>query len=148
MQSTQAQQFLEKRIAHIDLRVQTAVDAMLDLYRNERADDCSIEEDGDMLLFQWGTYDWGEGRFFEVDLTRQFITTGVEDDDEIWQLSLNLKFLPNDETAKLGAGDRWCQNPSSESINSFEDYIKHSEVYSVTSNLKPDRVDLDYDNAE
>jgi len=25
---------------------------------------------GDRLLFQWGTYDWGKGNFFEIDLTR------------------------------------------------------------------------------
>jgi hypothetical protein len=27
----------------------------------------------DMLLYQWGSYDWGNGRYFEVNITRQFI---------------------------------------------------------------------------
>ena len=26
-----------------------------------------------MLLYQWGTYDWGEGKYFQIDITRQFI---------------------------------------------------------------------------
>lgn len=32
-----------------------------------------------MLLFQWGTYDWGHGPHFEVDLTRELIRHGAED---------------------------------------------------------------------
>ena len=33
--------------------VRDGVDAMLAFYRNTRVDDCSVDSDGDMLLFQW-----------------------------------------------------------------------------------------------
>lgn len=33
-----------------------------------RVFECDINNGGDMLLFQQGTYDWGEGLFFKIDL--------------------------------------------------------------------------------
>jgi hypothetical protein len=33
-----------------------------------------------MLLFQWGTYDWGTGEHFGFNLTRQLIGEGRVDD--------------------------------------------------------------------
>jgi hypothetical protein len=53
--------------------VRDGIEAMLDFYRNTRADDCSLDDDGDMLLFQWGTSDWGKGPEFDLGITRQFI---------------------------------------------------------------------------
>lgn len=58
------------------------INLMLDFYSDERAEGCQIEEDGDMLLFQWGVYDWGEREHFEVNITRQFIEIGREDDED------------------------------------------------------------------
>ena len=45
---------------------------MVIFYKNERADDCDIDSDGE---------------HFEFDITRQFIGASCED-EEIWQLSL------------------------------------------------------------
>ena len=88
--------------------VADGMEAMFEFYRSTRAADCSLEHDGDMLLFQWGTYDWGKGRHFELDITRQFIRdSGDDDDDDIWQLSLRFLFEPND----LEPGNRWCRTP-------------------------------------
>jgi len=120
---------------------------MLDFYRHQRADDCDPEADGDMLLFQWGTYDWGNGRFFEFDLTRQFITGEDQEDEDIWQLSLTLRYLPNDELLSLDSGNQWCANPTPESINSFESFIRNSAVYETARRNKSAKVILDYDNA-
>src|SRR5262245_54775822 len=64
---------------------------MLGFYQDERADGCEIDEDGDMLLYQWGCYDWGQGESFEFNITRQFIAATAEDED-IRQLSLKFKF--------------------------------------------------------
>jgi hypothetical protein len=52
------------------------VSAMIIFYRDLRAEDCRFESDGDMLLFQFGTYDWGNGPRFEFDVTRQLIAEG------------------------------------------------------------------------
>jgi hypothetical protein len=47
---------------------------MLNFYETLRAENCINPPERDMLLYQFGTYDWGKGKFFEVDLTRQFIS--------------------------------------------------------------------------
>lgn len=70
--------------------IQSTPEMMAEFYHIHRAEDCEVDEDGDMLLYQWGTYDWGAGRWFEINITRQFIPSdGAE--DEILQLSLTLK---------------------------------------------------------
>ena len=55
-----------------------AVDRMLEFYRDVRAENCVTDEEGDMLLCQWGLYDWGGGASFQFNLTRQFIEPGTK----------------------------------------------------------------------
>jgi hypothetical protein len=50
------------------------VGLMLDWYVSERADDVDLSADGDMLLFQWGTYDRAKGPIFQYDITRQLLS--------------------------------------------------------------------------
>jgi hypothetical protein len=69
------------------------VEAMLAYYAEERADGCPLDEDGDMLLFQWDTLDWGDGPAFEVSIVRQLIVAGDEN-DEPRQLDLRFRFAP------------------------------------------------------
>jgi len=47
----------------------------------------------DMLLFQYGVYNWGDefGKHFELDITRQFTAPAV---DEPYQLSFKLIYEP------------------------------------------------------
>jgi DNA-binding CsgD family transcriptional regulator len=44
-------------------------DAMLRFCADDRLSHGDVEQDDDMLLFQWGTYDWGAGPQFEFDDT-------------------------------------------------------------------------------
>src|SRR5688572_20396299 len=54
--------FLSRRgLAVATLDVAGGSAAMLDFYQDHRPADCAQIPDGDMLLFQWGTYDWGQG---------------------------------------------------------------------------------------
>lgn len=65
---------LEQRISSLsDLTPADGFRLMLDGYRDIRVEGCDLEADGDMLLFQWGTYDFGTGETFELNLTRQFL---------------------------------------------------------------------------
>jgi hypothetical protein len=90
-----------------------AVMAMVDWYAQARVEDAAaVDQDGDMLLFQWGTYDWGSGRAFEVDVTRQLILAAEEDDDAIWQLGLTFRYRPDVATEALAKGHQWCGQPS------------------------------------
>jgi hypothetical protein len=73
-------------------------------------EDVNKEEDGDMVLFQYGTYDWGSGEFFEVDLVRRLMPPGEdgeEDDDVIFQLQCTFRYVPTDSLRALGSFDRW-----------------------------------------
>jgi hypothetical protein len=95
--------------------------AMIRFYALERADDCDVTRDEDMLLFQWGTYDWGRGENFEIDVVRQVVLPDESDDDAIWQLHLTYRYPVSDRLRALGAGDRWCATPSD--MKGFEKYL-------------------------
>jgi hypothetical protein len=91
-----------------------------------------------MILFQWGTFDWGSGPAFEYDIIRQLCIEidydalinsddDEEDDDEddlgegIWQLHLTVYFRPDEENARLGSGERWLERP--DGIGEFARWI-------------------------
>lgn len=120
--------------------VRDGIDAMLDFYRSTRADDCSFESDGDALLFQWGTYDWGQGSQFELDITRQFIRGSGEDDD-IWQLSLTFFFPAN----AIKNGDRWCNGVAA--LDDFASFVRSHAAYALAVSAVPLRVELDFECA-
>jgi hypothetical protein len=120
------------------------VSTMLKFYRDVRALDCDLKEDGDMLLFQWGTHDWGRGggERFEVDITRQLIPMNTE--DEIWQLSLTFAFEPRFEA--LRAGNKWCWHL--EEVGDFENFLNESPVLRAVRDVEVRAAELSYENVE
>jgi len=123
-----------------DLSLSRAVELMLGFYESVRAVGCSLDDDGDMLLYQWGTYDWGDGPSFQVDITRQFIS--AEDDDAVSQLSLVLHFSPTAALDALDAGNRWCESP--EQLEDFANFIRASEPYLALEGSRPDPVAFEW----
>ena len=121
--------------------------AMLAFYRNERAEDCPADADGDMLLYQWGMSLGDEDEFFELDMTRQFILGGDSEDENIWQLSLTLKFAPTEALRAIESGNKWCPQPRPRAVDYFEGFVRESEAYRAVSDMEPVRVELDYFNA-
>jgi hypothetical protein len=103
-------------------------EAVLDLYEGERINGTSLEEGGDMLLFQWGSYDWGNGRFFELDLTRQAIPSG-EEDPPILQLHCTFRYEPAVFDG-IDAGNLWCESPAD--IVGFARFVLSSEALRQT----------------
>ena len=118
------------------------VSEMLEFFRDTRAEGC-IPTDGDMLLFQWGTYDWGSGFHFEVDITRQFIAANAEDDDAISQLHLTYRFTPSSVLADWGTGNRWCKTIAE--IASFSAYIASHLALRAVADVAPAEVALTYE---
>ncbi|MFN0056543.1 MAG: hypothetical protein ACKV0T_30725 [Planctomycetales bacterium] len=114
------------------------VEAMLTYYTEERADGCPLDQDGDMLLFQWGTYDWGAGPAFEVSIVRQFIVAN-EEDDEPRQLDLQFRFAPA-AGASAGKGNCWCESP--DRLPEFQRFIMGSPALEAVGNLSPESVEL------
>ncbi|WP_102795620.1 hypothetical protein [Bowmanella denitrificans] len=89
-----------------------------------------LSTDEDMLLFQWGCYEWGEGEFFEIDLTRQL---SGPPDTNTEQLSCTLYFQPNKELQALGSGNFWCSSRS-ETKKFWSDIINHAS-FNACKNL-------------
>lgn len=132
------------------LSLRDGFEAMLDFYRDERAKGCA-GDDADMLLFQWGTYirtflpRAGEtGEAFDIDITRQLIPAGGEDDD-IWQLSLTFVLDPTAHLRSLGSGNTWCH--SLQELPGFRAYVLGSPAFMTCSELRIRRTTLEYECA-
>lgn len=116
------------------------VESMLAYYAEERADGCPLDEDGDMLLFQWGTNDWGDGPAFEVSIVRQLIV-GDDEDEEPRQLDLRFRFAPA-AGASAGAGSRWCESP--DGLAEFRPFVAGSAAIKAVDGLSSESVTLRY----
>lgn len=114
-------------------------------YRDVRPAGCESGLDGDMLLFQWGTYDWGKGRYFNLGLTRQFILEGAGDDEGIFQLALTYLYVPSPALETLQDGYRWCR--SAADLAEFQRYVTGSEAYRVARGQIAFKVQLTYESA-
>lgn len=121
------------------------IDLMLHFYQRERIEGCFVEQDGDMLLYQWGTYDWGEGEWFECNITRQLIKSAGED-ETIRQLLLTFKFKPTQELRNLGEGTRWCY--SLDESEEFRNFIAQSAAFKEVTKVPLIEVRLDFEVAD
>jgi hypothetical protein len=116
------------------------INTAIELYSLEKIDGATdILED--MLLFQWGVFDWGEGEYFELDITRQI---SPSDKDELRQLSCTLYFKPSAVLREIEEGNKWCS--SDEEFKSFNEFVITSKVFKVCSVITPDKssVELEY----
>ncbi|MDB6030362.1 MAG: hypothetical protein JWM16_700 [Verrucomicrobiales bacterium] len=147
MKPEDAQEDFEQRIEEsgsdiADLTLAQGIRMMLDFYRDARAEGCPLDDDGDMLLFQWGAYDSGEGKHFQVDITRQFLLNENDEDGEISQLSFTFLYLPSDFHDSLGEGNEWCSSPTE--VASFESFILKNAAYQAVKDKPTEGVELDY----
>jgi hypothetical protein len=146
MKPKQSQKALTKRIesagkALKSLTAAEGVGAMLVFYAEERAEGCRLDEDGDMLLFQWGTYDFGRsGETFQLDITRQFI---LPRRDEPYQLSLTFHFPATPKLARLKSGSRWCESP--DELEGFRKWVLASPAYRAVAEEAAKKVELDFE---
>ena len=117
---------------------------LLRYYAEMRATDCDEEADQDMLLFQWGTYDWGAGEHFELDLTRQFMQASG-DDEGIWQLHMTFRFPPEESLRALQSGDKWCRAPHE--LPYFDQFIRAHPAYLAVADRVDGELALNYECA-
>ena len=116
------------------------LERMLEFYAHHRVDHCQIDEDGDMLLYQWGLYDWGEGEHFEWNITRQLLTAAGDGDEEIAQLSLTFRFEAEPSWDALGDGEMWCDEPGD--VEHFRTAVMKSKPYGAACASRPVAVTL------
>jgi len=128
-----------------------AVDIMIAHYTEIRADDCSLEEDGDTLLFQWGIYDWGQGRpCFEYNITRQLIyyENLAEVGEEEWigevinELSLTLQYESTKDLEDLSEGNRLCSDLND--VKAFKEFISSCAATKCVQHFTPKAITLTY----
>jgi len=137
------EEFVENRGGALAaLTVRTGVAEMLSFYESVSPTDCA-NENGGMLLFQWGTYNWGDGPQFEIDITRQFIESAAEGDDAISQLQLNFKFPPDKDTAALGDGNRWCNSQSE--TRQLREFIFSNRAFLTKADWDPPGVSVHHE---
>ena len=110
----------------------TAVASILEFYENYKAAAEIINPDDDMLLFQYGTYDWGgKGRQFELNLTRQIIDAN---DEEYYQVKLTLYY----KAADIGEIENYnLWSIDTESIKTWEETIVETNGFKRAAKVKP-----------
>ena len=81
MKPAESEGVLRKRMGKPaeQLTPREAIAAMCEFYAHQRAEGAELDQDGDMLLYQWGVYGWNEPEMFQVDITRQFMVTGEDE---------------------------------------------------------------------
>jgi hypothetical protein len=119
-----------------------ALAQMMSFYREVRAEKCVLDTEGDMLLFQWGTRDAGDGKKFRLELTRQFIQPGDEDEDGMSQFWVRLHFDAKGKLREIATGEHWCESPKD--ADAFEEFVLASEAYRAVVELAPSRVEMDW----
>lgn len=84
------------------------------------------ENDGDMLLFQYGNYDWGKGRKFEVNFTRQLYEIFPDESHQILQLGITF-YYDCESFSNVKSFNKWsCE---SESLEDFLHIIFDSDGF-------------------
>jgi hypothetical protein len=126
-----------------DIDAASALDLMTEFFDTTDVTGLAPDAPGDMLLFQTGTYDWGQGPSFQYDLTRQLIAAEPPDqgDDAFWQLSLTLHYEPTSETAALASETLWAEPAE---LTSFVNHVASSDAYAYARDAVPIRVEIHY----
>lgn len=115
------------------------VEQMLAFFRDVKFEGLD-EEDGDMMLFQWGTCG-REDRLFEVNITRQFCEKDKEGDDALSQLYIGYFFDPTPDTDALGSGSSmWCDQFYK--LEDFSEFVMASKALALVAKKTPKKVCL------
>ena len=119
------------------LRPYELVQASIDFFTSTTAHGLSPDA-GDMLLYQWGVFDFGKGESFQFDITRQFIADGQAGDGAFSQLRCTAYFGPTAELRAIPQDNRWCRSRAE--VNEFKKFILNSRAFAAVENLSPAKV--------
>jgi hypothetical protein len=135
--------FLTSRgLSIANLSTSQLIENTLAFYRSVRASGLANSPDADMLLFQWGVFDWGKGASFELDLTRQFIGAGATGDDAISQLRCTAHFVPSPELRAIPVSNRWCGSVAD--IEPYSRFIYDSPAFCAVASATPKNVVVEW----
>ncbi len=117
----------------------TVFDLMLHYYAEVRVNGCDPGDDEDMLLLDWGSYDWGEGRAYEVDLSRQVVIPG-RTDEAVFHLHIVYRFPNTGDLAKVPVGNDWWGTPAS--VDEFAEALKGNPALVLAADAEPLSVEI------
>ena len=133
------QHFTKAQIDPTAFTVRELIDTVIGFYQSQRASGLSPNPDSDMLLFQWGKYDWGEGEYFEVDMVRQFAKGQLFGDPKLSQLHATAYFEPSG-FSEISASDIWCH--SVEESREFRERVLASAAFESTADSRPQKTEI------
>lgn len=105
---------------------------MVEFYKKTRAEDCNLEEDGDMLLFEWSKE--------SLSIKRQLIVEGKEEEG-FWILCVAFYYSQNCLEVKESSNS-WCVHP--EQIDKFQEEILHKLKEIDSKNRKPSKTKVEF----
>ena len=99
--------------------------------------------DTDMLLYQYGCYDWGDGKNLEIDFARQLMKG-----DDIVQVHITVRFPYEEKFKDIHSGEEWFNSAKSEI--SVQDWGKKILRLPLISDLAIENAEVEVwtDNAE
>ncbi len=115
---SRTKKYLKRELGKVQ-NCREAIDRFISFYEKYKVKPELEDEEEDMLLYQYGTYDWtGKGGNFEFNLTRQF---EIPNDDEFLQLSLTLLYDPK-KVGEIEDDNSWSTD--FESVQKWAENIK------------------------
>lgn len=133
---------LDNGVDILNCTVREGFEQMIAFKRDEPAEGV-VADDGDVLMYQWGTFDWGDSPHFLVELTRQFVESGVPEDDAISQLSLTFRFPSTPQLSDLGEGNRWFDQ--GEALQEIETEVRSHPGFVAVNSERPVDVIVKHD---
>lgn len=118
---------------------------MLRFYAEVRVDGCDPGDDEDMLLLDWGSYDWGDGRAYEIDLTRQLVLPGGGAEEDLRELHVVYRFPNTGTLATIPQGNDWWGSP--DRIGEFEEALTGNEALAAAADAEPQSVEIYFEPA-
>ena len=127
-------------------------DAILKEYKNKLKNDNSVkniikvfienylkeskkhnrEEDADMLLFQYGVYDWGNGKNLEIDFARQLIK-----DEDIIQIHITLIIPFEEKFSTIESYEEWYNSfENKKTLEEWKNAIETMQIFQQIDSLK------------
>ena len=119
--------FLKKNIS-----INNTVDEIIDVFEEM----CKTPIEDDLLLHEYGVYDFTGEELFYYDLIRQY----PDGEGEYYQLCVSLMFAPDEENQCL-EDSFW----SDETDENFFDYIRKSPAYDYVKNHNIKAIDITID---
>ncbi|MEL7123371.1 MAG: hypothetical protein AAFO07_28245 [Bacteroidota bacterium] len=134
---SRAKKYLKKDIGKVQ-NPSEALDRFISFFKKYKVKTELEHEEEDMLLYQYGTYDWtGKGGNYEFNLTRQF---AIPNDDEFMQLSLTLFYKP-EIVGEIEADNSWSTN--FKDLDEWTDHVKSTIGYKKVDGIKPDKIEIE-----